>query len=39
MTFISARTDVSASPMGRGLTFAMATAAGLAVANIYGQKW
>lgn len=35
MTFISARTDVSASPMGRGLTFAMATAAGLAVANIY----
>lgn len=35
MTFIIPRTAASAAPMGRGLTFAMAIAAGLAVANIY----
>jgi predicted MFS family arabinose efflux permease len=35
MTFILPRNAVSAAPMGRGLTFSMAAAAGLAVANIY----
>ncbi|WP_454759330.1 MFS transporter [Caulobacter segnis] len=35
MTFIIPRAAFRAAPLGRGLTFAMATAAGLAVANIY----
>lgn len=35
MTFALTRPAETASPLGRGLTFSMAAAAGLAVANIY----
>lgn len=35
MTFTMPRNAASAAPLGRGLTFSMAAAAGLAVANIY----
>ncbi len=35
MTFILPRAAFRAAPLGRGLTFAMAAATGLAVANIY----